>query len=259
LSGNTTDAVERTPALNAVAVELWHVDTGASAAALGALEERIRLLSGREHERAAEFADRAQAEEWLAAHIALRIVLERVTGRAARGAAFTRPAGGKPQLEGAPVAFSLAHVPGAALIAIAPGGIVGVDLERARTVRVREPRRSRVEAAAAALDPETPLPAAGEARFLQAWVRLEAFAKAEGTGIGRLLTRLGISGDAAGSDAEFRARIACVLGATQVAATRDVALETSGLYAAVSSGPARASFKVLKLPSGKSALEALLA
>jgi phosphopantetheinyl transferase len=259
LSGNTTAAVEGTPTLNAGALELWHVDTRASGAALGALEERVRLLSDREHERAAEFADRAQAEEWLAAHITLRIVLERVTGRTARGAAFTRPAGGKPQLEGRPVAFSLAHVPGAALIAIAPGGIVGVDLERARDVRVREPRRSRVEAAAAALNRETPLPAAGEARFLQAWVRLEAFAKAEGTGIGRLLTRLGISGEAAGSEAAFRARIDRMLGATQVAATRDVPLEEGALFAAVSSGPACAPFKVFKLPTGKSALEALLA
>jgi 4'-phosphopantetheinyl transferase len=245
-------------ASRAGALELWHVDTRASGAALGALERRVRLLSDREHERAAEFADRREAEEWLAAHVALRIVLERVVGRATRRAAFTRSAGGKPQLKDAPAAFSLAHIPGAALIAIAPSGTVGVDLERARKVRVREPRRSRVEAAAAALNPGEPLPAGEEARFLQAWVRLEAFAKAEASGIGRLLTRLGISGDAAGSEAEFAARIESVLGATQVAATRDVTLG-EGLFAAVSSGPARAAFKVFRLPAGKSALEELLA
>jgi len=255
---DTTAAAGCAAASRAGALELWHVDTRASAAALGALEERLRLLSEWEHERAAEFADRAQAEEWLAAHVALRIVLERVAGRAARRAAFTRSAGGKPQLEDARAAFSLAHSPGAALIAIARGGTVGVDLECARKVRVREPRRSRIEVAAAALNPEEPLPAEQEVRFLQAWVRLEAFAKAEGSGIGRLLTRLGISGDAAGSEVEFRARIDSVLGATQVAATRDVALD-GGLFAAVSSGPARAAFEVFRLPAGKSALEELLA
>jgi 4'-phosphopantetheinyl transferase len=258
LTRGTTTADGNETSTRAGALELWHVDTRASGAALGALEEREHLLSDWERKRAAEFSDREQAGEWLAAHIALRVVLERVAGRAARGVAFTRFAGGKPRLEGASVAFSLSHVAGAALIAITRGGIVGVDLERARKVRVREPRQARVEAAAAALDPAEPLPPGGEARFLQAWVRLEAFAKAEGSGVGRLLTRLGVSGDAAGSEAEFHVRIDGVLGATQVAATRDVALGEA-LFAAVACGPKRAAFEVFRLPADKSALRALLA
>ncbi len=60
-------------------------------------------------------------------------------------------------------------------------------------MRVGEARRARIEEAGAALSDE-PLPAEGNARFLQAWVRLEALAKADGCGIGRLLTRLGILG-----------------------------------------------------------------
>jgi 4'-phosphopantetheinyl transferase len=258
LTGDATVAAGPAAATCAGATELWHVDTRASGAALGALEGHEHLLSDRERTRAAEFSDRAQAGDWLAAHIALRLVLERVAGRAARGVAFTRSASGKPRLEGAPVSFSLSHVAGAALIAVARGGIVGVDLERARDVRVREPRRARVEAAAAALNPSEALPPVGEARFLQAWVRLEAFAKAEGSGVGRLLTRLGVSGDAAGSEAEFRARIDSVLEATQVAATRDVALG-EGLYAAVASGPKLAAFEVFRLPADRSALAGLLA
>ena len=258
MTGDATVAAGGAAVTSAGALELWHVDTRVSGAALEALEERVQLLSDWERTRAAEFSDRAQAGEWLAAHIALRVVLERVAGRAARGVAFTRFAGGKPQLEGAPVAFSLSHVAGAALIAVARGGIIGVDLERARKVRVREPRRARAEAAAAALDPSAPLPPPGEARFLQAWVRLEAFAKAEGTGVGRLLTRLGVSGDAARSEPEFRARIESVMGATQVAATRDVALGET-LFAAVACGPERAAFEVFRLPAEKSALQELLA
>ena len=251
MTGDATVAAGPAAATRAAALELWHVDTRASSAALSALEERERLLSDWERTRAAEFPDRAQAGEWLAAHIALRLVLERAAGIAARGVAFTRSAGGKPRLEGAPVSFSLSHVAGAALIAVTSGGTVGVDLERERKVRVREPRRTRVEAAGAALSPEVPLPALGEARFLQAWVRLEAFAKAEGSGVGRLLTRLGVSGDAAGSEAEFRARIDSVLETTQVVATRDVALG-EGLYAAVASGPKLAAFEVFRLPADKS-------
>jgi hypothetical protein len=49
-----------------------------------------------------------------------------------------------------------------------------------------------------------------------------------------------------------------VLGATQVAATRDVALGEA-LFAAVACGPKRAAFEVFRLPADKSALRALLA
>jgi 4'-phosphopantetheinyl transferase len=46
------------------------------------------------------------------------------------------------------------------------------------------------------LQPERPLPQDPEAAFLQAWVRIEAVAKASGEGIGRLLTEYGIIGGA---------------------------------------------------------------
>lgn len=240
------------------ALELWCVDTQAAGPALRALEQSVPLLSDFERRHATTFADAAQAQEWLTAHIALRVVLERVVGKAARGVTFARAAHGKPRLEGAPVAFSLSHIPGLALIALSRGGVVGVDVERARPVRVREPRRSRIEAAGAALNPGEPLPARGDARFLQAWVRLEALAKAEGCGVGRLLARLGISGEGAATEGDFRARIDGVLADRHVAATRDVALG-DGLFAAVASGPARAVPEVLWLPTGKSALREMLA
>ncbi len=240
------------------ALELWGVDTQAAGPALRALEQSVPLLSDLERHHATTFADAAQAQEWLAAHIALRVVLERAVGKAARGVTFARAAHGKPRLEGVPVAFSLSHIPGLALIALARSGVVGVDLERARPVRVREPRRTRIEAAGAALNPGAPLPASGEARFLQAWVRLEALAKAEGCGVGRLLARLGISGEGAAAEGDFRARIDGILAGTQVAATCDVALG-EGLFAAVASGPARAVPDVLWLPAGKSALRGMLA
>ena len=144
-------------------------------------------------------------------------------GSALRGVAFARSARGKPRLDEAPIAFNISHVPGLALIALARGGTVGVDLERARAVRVRAPRRARIEAAGAALNRAEPFAADADARFLQAWVRLEAFAKAEGDGVGRLFTRLGISGNSARTDEDFRARLDGVLAETPVGATRDVA------------------------------------
>lgn len=258
MSTATTGASVHGPTRTTGALELWHVDTLASGPALRALEQSVPLLSDWERERAAAIADAAQAEEWLAAHIALRVILERAVGRRARGTAFARAGHGKPLLEGAPAAFSLSHAPGLALIALAPSGTVGVDVERTRAVRVRAPRRTRIEAAAAALNPRELLPAADEARFLQAWVRLEAFAKAEGCGIGPLLTRLGIGGSRTEREGDIRAGIDRVLAATPVAVTCDVALG-DGLFAAVAYGPARAAPQLLRLPAGKSALMELLA
>jgi phosphopantetheinyl transferase len=257
LSDCAAAAGERVPARAFGGLELWCVDAHEAGPALRAIDRSVPLLSDEERRRAAEFADPAQSDEWLAAHIALRLVLERVLGKAARGVAFARTAHGKPRLDGAPVAFSLAHIPGLALIALSGSGAVGVDLERARAVRVREPRRSRIEAAGAALNSNEPLPGARDARFLQAWVRLEAFAKAEGCGVGRLLTRLGINGDRADGDEDFRARIDGLFAENSIVAVRDVALG-DGLFAAVASGAAVAELEVFRLPAGKSGLQALL-
>ena len=63
-------------------LELWSVDTRDAGPALRAIDQSVPLLSDAERRRAAEFADAAQADEWLAAHIALRVVLQRVLGKA---------------------------------------------------------------------------------------------------------------------------------------------------------------------------------
>jgi phosphopantetheinyl transferase len=257
LSDRGIAAEKRAPADAHPRLELWSVDTRDAGPALRAIDQSAPLVAEAERRRAAEFMDAAQADEWLAAHIALRVVLQRALGRAARGVAFTTTHG-KPRLDGLAVEFSLAHIPGLALIALSGNGIVGVDLERSRAVRVREPRRARIEAAGAALSKGEPLPQARDACFLQAWVRLEAFAKAEGCGVGRLLTRLGISGDRVEGNDDFRARIAGVSAETQIAAVRDVALG-DGLFAAVATGARAGDIEVFSLPAGKSALEALLA
>ena len=258
MSDRATGAEKRVTARGFSGFELWCVDTQEAGPALRAVDAGASLLSAEERHRATEFADAAQADEWLAAHIALRIVLERALGNAARSVAFTRSAHGKPRFDGTPVAFSLAHIPGLALIALSGNGSVGVDVERARAVRVREPRRTRIEAAGAALCRGEQLPGAPDARFLQSWVRLEAFAKAEGCGVGRLLRRLGIGGEGAESDEDLRACVDGVLAETNIAAVRDVALG-DGLFAAVASGARAAELEVFRLPAGKSGLLALLA
>ncbi len=242
------------PALQAP--ELWCVDLVAAAPALHALEQRIPRLCAGDWDRAAAFSDAGVRHEWLATHIALRLLIERAAGRRWRGATLARSERGKPHLDGA-LAFSLSHAPGVALIGVAPHGSIGVDVERRRKVRIGAARRAHIEAAGAALGCE--LPAGGEESFLQAWVRLEAYAKADGCGIGRLLTRLGILGTAAAAVPEgmdMRARAAALLAADR-ADIRDLQVG-EGIYAAAAFRGISPTGEVAWLPASAEGLEKLV-
>ena len=102
-------------------------------------------------------------------------------------------ADGKPLLSGNELAFSLAHSGLLALVAVAETGPLGVDLELPRPVAFEEPRRLQIEAVATAFQSGVALPSDPERRLLAAWTRLEAVAKATGEGVGRMMTRLGMT------------------------------------------------------------------
>jgi 4'-phosphopantetheinyl transferase len=238
-------------------LELWCVDLAAAAPALREMERRSPRLSDWDRQTAAAMADREGAAQWLAAHAALRLLLERAAGARWRGVTFARGPNVRPHLPGAAVQFSLAHIDGLALIGLAPEGDIGVDLERERAVRVRAPRREAIEAAGAALEVGRPLPEDGNARFLQAWVRLEAFAKAQGCGIGRLLAQLGIVGARAVAPEVMRERVAAARAEARAAAVHDLDLG-SPLFAAVALAPELTVPPVRCLPARLDGLHELL-
>jgi 4'-phosphopantetheinyl transferase len=170
-------------------VDLWLVDLARSGDELGAVERETPRLGAADRASIAAIRDGQERRRRLAAHIALRVVLERVAGEAVRGQDLVRESGGRPRLPG--IEFSLSHTDDLALIAAARGVDVGVDLERVRFVRVSLARRRRILDAAGMLS-ETPLDVAnGEEAFIRAWVRIEAVAKATGEGLARTLTALG--------------------------------------------------------------------
>lgn len=239
--------------------EIWCIDLTGARAALLALEARVPRLSVEEYRRAEVLSDASTREEWLAAHIALRLLIERTCGKQWRQVAFTHDDRGKPRLEGVPVEFSLSHARGLALIAIARDGIIGVDVERTRTVRIDPARRQRICEAGAAMSPAM-LPAPEDERFLQAWVRLEALAKAEGCGIGRMLTRLGILGAGARVPAELsatRATAEAVLDQSPASVVRDLVLG-EGVFGAVASPHLDLEPEPIWLPTGSEQLEKLM-
>lgn len=191
-----------------VRTEIALVDLAACGPALFALEAETPRLSDEDEARIARLADANARDQRRAAHIALRLMLERHAGPWVRRLPYARSSSGKPTLstevdaggtasepaaEGALRAtphFSLSHTAGHALIVVSGSGPWGIDIERERTPRISGERRLAIERAAIELAGGAPLPedAGRDARFLTAWVRLEAVAKADGLGVGAHLS-----------------------------------------------------------------------
>jgi len=191
-------------------IELWLVDLEKSAKALDAIERAVPRLTADDLERADAIADRRARRDRLAAYTALRILLERIAGAGVRGRPFMRTAGGKPRLDCGTAEFSLSHIEGLALIGISSTYPLGVDLERVRPIKMAARRLVEISAVGAGLG-HKPLPALSTERvFLQAWARLEAFAKARGRGLVQTLADVGMRGRGqrrlSPADLEARAR-----------------------------------------------------
>jgi phosphopantetheinyl transferase len=151
-----------------------------------------------EHLLAKEQLERADASEksggefliWKAAHVGLRVLLSRAIGCDPTDLMFATLPGGKPMLKAGNAFFSLTHCRDHALIAICKSRRVGIDLELPREVRLDEGRAARVLAAGRLLVPDWPLPEDANAALLTGWVRVEAYAKVHGLGLGRVLEAL---------------------------------------------------------------------
>ena len=118
--------------------ELWCVDLGAAGPALHTLEERTPRLSPGDRVRASDLTDPIVRAGWLATHIALRLLIECAAGTQWRRAALARSERGKPHLDGAPLAFSISHAPGLALIGLA----AIAELENCRGILLGKPPES---------------------------------------------------------------------------------------------------------------------
>jgi len=171
-------------------MELWLVDLQRAMPALEALERQVPRLSADDRTRAARLSEPGERRHRLAAYVALRIALERMGGTAVRRRPFTRAVGGKPHLGEAAPSFSLSHTGGLALLGVARSRPIGVDLEAHRCLRMSPRRRREILAIGAGLAVRSLSDGTDEAPTLQAWCRLEAYAKATGHGVGRILAGL---------------------------------------------------------------------
>jgi 4'-phosphopantetheinyl transferase len=168
-------------------------------------ERGRELLSADERERAARFRFDIHRRRYLAAHIALHEILSRYIAAAPARLSFDLGANGKPRLSHEPgpsgVEFNLSHSNEMALLAVARGRELGVDVEHVREQfefqEVAE-RFFTAKEVAAMLS----LPAELQRRaFYKCWTSKEAYLKAKGTGLSGALDEVEIS---LGSDGQVR-------------------------------------------------------
>ncbi len=131
-------------------------------------------LPAPERQRAASSLRREASRRWVAARWALRRVLASYLDQPAAAIELEEGEHGKPRLHAVGVAFSLSHSNGLALVAVAEGCEVGIDVEAI------EPGRDLVALAERALSSEEAAAVRGAseserpALFYAAWTRHEA-------------------------------------------------------------------------------------
>ncbi|MGP8060939.1 MAG: 4'-phosphopantetheinyl transferase family protein [Acidimicrobiales bacterium] len=168
------------PGLPAREVHLW-------LAGVEAGTEHADLLAADEQARAARFRDEGDRRRWEASRVLLRAVLGRYLGTGPGAVVFDEEDQGRPVVrrpEGSGwLGFSLSHAGALAVVAVARGREVGVDIEEVRPGLdvVAIARRALGEAAAADLALRSP--AERLDAFYRAWVRAEARGKCRGTGL----------------------------------------------------------------------------
>ena len=186
-------ACEDRPALAAREVHLWWITPepgdGAVAAAWAA-------VSAAERERAQLMQAEIERDRFLLRHQALRAILGRYAGVRPHELEFTVGPFGKPTLtqpqSGAGLSFNLSRSGGAAVLALARSGRLGVDVERLRPVpeidaiarRLFSPAEA--QALAAMRDDNR------SASFFRLWTRKEAVVKALGGGLSIALDAFGV-------------------------------------------------------------------
>ncbi|MFY9552972.1 MAG: 4'-phosphopantetheinyl transferase superfamily protein [Thermoanaerobaculia bacterium] len=176
-------------------VRLWSVDLDCSPERLPAL---LECLSSDERARAERFRFDRDRRRFVAGRAALRRVLGDTVGIPASQIAFEYGPYGKPALaspSGAGVEFNVSHCEEQALIAVASGRRVGVDLELVSSetaeerMRIAERFFSAAEVAALRALPGR---LQGEA-FFACWTRKEAYIKARGEGLSMPLDAFSVS------------------------------------------------------------------
>ncbi len=150
-------------------------------------------LSADERQRAARFHFDTDRDRYIVAHASLRDILSRYLQCEPHELKFSTNEYGKPSLPGHDIAFNLSHSGNFALVALASGRNIGVDIELIREDIELESlaRRNfspREVSELMALPPEQ-----RTLGFFHCWTRKEAYIKAQGLGLSLPLDSFDVS------------------------------------------------------------------
>jgi 4'-phosphopantetheinyl transferase len=151
------------------------------------LSADVEILDPAELQRMYRFHFAADSERYAVAHANLRRILGGYLNQPAKKISFQANRFGKPELAGeaSSLHFSLSHSQSIAVLAVAHGLPVGVDVEEVRPI---EPEVAATHFSASELSDLSGLQ--GDAwlgGFYRCWTRKEAILKAEGVGLHRAL------------------------------------------------------------------------
>jgi 4'-phosphopantetheinyl transferase len=174
--------------LSASTIDLWPLTLTGEDAEYGRC---LDWLDQQERERAARFLRRQDRERYVLAHGGLRSILGLYLGLAPDRIKFSSTSTGKPTLAGlrpesAALTFNLSHAHGNAMIAIAQGREVGVDLEMIREDVEVLKLAERFFSDREQLHVRSTAPESRSREFFHYWVAKEAVLKAEGVGLASL-------------------------------------------------------------------------
>ena len=171
-------------------LDLWHVDLDAS---VGTSHRLQHWLSHDELARAGRLRSDLDRDRYVVGRAALRAVLSEQLGCFPAEVRLTYGRNGKPMLEGGrgDFEFNLAHCAGDAVIALAVGAAVGVDIELLRPIPNVGDLAHLVFSEAEHRELEVASDPVGA--FLNGWTRKEAYVKALGLGITAPLTEITVS------------------------------------------------------------------
>ncbi len=184
-------------------VHVWRLALEAPGEDVAALSA---VLAPAERARAERFRAASHRRRFVVTHGSLRLILARYLDRAPGALEFRVGPQGKPVLAEGGLCFNLSHSHNAALVAVASGRAVGIDVERVRDTTAVERLARRFFAPAERAVLASRPPAARQETFFALWTGKEAYLKATGEGISRDLTEIDVSDIAAGPTAHARVR-----------------------------------------------------
>jgi len=169
-----------------------------------------KVLSDDERRRADRFVFRQDRSRWIVGRGVLRHLLARYCAVDPAVLVFDYAFAGKPSIarggaRGGPVTFNLAHSQDRALLAVARGREIGVDLERLRDNFDPLPIARQFFFGTELEAIEAAAPESRRDAFVRHWVAKEAVLKANGAGLSLPLDSFGVTFDSSGSIARVSA------------------------------------------------------